>query len=578
MPPAAVSKNPLASGFLLDLMECRLALCLTQFKRRLEATVSKPRRIQRTALGIGPRIVLAFVLVFGIMGGLSLLLLKSSLLPTFDGIERRFAMDSAKRVISGFDEQLAAIAALNQDWGLWDELYFHIQRPSKTFERSNIGGAAMQTSNFNAVLILDRKGTTVGFGARELSNGSLPQADELLVPLRKRWKNYPLTSSARECGLAFLQTMLSAVCWGQVLHSDGSGPAIGTILMARELNAEALKTIAQNAGAAFTLMHSLIANDVSNESDLWTLSSFKYLQHNEVSVLYAPSTITLTYPLWGLDKSPLASVSMQLERSLLLQAQRVVTGTLLQMAAVTLITGLLLLAAVHFWLVRPITRLHKEVNALSTSRRWDSVLHYDRNDEIGALTQGINGLLSVLHDQVDALETLSSTDALTGLANRRHFDERLKLELGRMARRSARLSLLLVDVDHFKLYNDHYGHPKGDEILQQLGQLLQHCGRQQDLAARIGGEEFSLLLPDTDTAGARALSDKIRKGLEALNLLHAKSPTSSKLTVSIGVATWSSLSDGGATELIAQADKALYTAKNRGRDRTCVYGTAEVPL
>lgn len=539
--------------------------------------MSKPRRIQRTALGIGPRIVLALVLVFSIMGSLSLLLMKNSLLPTFDGIERRFAMDSAKRVISGFDEQLAAIAALIQDWGLWDELYFHIQRPNKTFERSNIGRAAMQASNFNAVLMLDRKGTPVGFGAREPSNGSLPKAGELLEPLRRRWKNNPLTSNSSECGLAFLQTKLSGVCWGQILHSDGSGPAIGTILMAREINAEALKSIAQNAGAAFTLEPPLKASGASTESNVWTLSTFKFLPYYEVGVLYDPSTITLTYPLLGLEKSPLTSVSMKLERGLLLQAKRVVTDTLIQMAGVTFITGLLLLVAVHFWLVRPITRLHKEVNELSTSRRWDSVLRYDRHDEIGALTQGINGLLAVLHDQVDALETLSSTDALTGLANRRHFDERLNLELGRMARRSARLSLLLVNVDHFKLYNDHYGHPKGDEILQQLGHLLQHCGRQQDLAARIGGEEFALLLPDTDAAGACALSDKIRQALEALNLVHAKSPTSPKLTVSIGVATWSSVRDGGAAELIAQADKALYAAKHQGRNRTCVYGTLGVP-
>jgi diguanylate cyclase (GGDEF)-like protein len=539
--------------------------------------MSKARRNQRKALGIGPRIVMTFVFIFSIMGGLSLLLMKNSLLPTFDGIERRSAMDSAKRVISGFDEQMAAIAAVNQDWRLWDELYFHIQRPNKTFERSNIGSAAMQASNFNVVLMLDQRGTTVGFGARELSNGSLPQQGELLEPLRRRWKDNPLTPKSSECGLAFLQTKLSVVCWGQVLHSDGSGPSIGTILIARELNAEALENIAQNAGAAFRLETDLKISDLSTAADVWTLPSFKFLPYNWVSALYNPSTIRLTYPLLGLEKSPLASVNMTLERSLLLQAKRVVSDTLMQMAAVTLITGLLLLAAVHWWLVRPISRLHKEVNALSTSRRWDSVLSFNRYDEIGALTQGINGLLSVLHAQVDALETLSSTDALTGLANRRRFDERLSLELGRMSRRSARLSLLLIDVDHFKLYNDHYGHPKGDEILQQLGRLLQNCGRQQDLAARLGGEEFSLLLPDTDATGACALADKIMKALEALNLVHAKSPTSSKLTVSIGVTTWSTVRGGGSAELIAQADKALYAAKHGGRNRTCVYGTPEVP-
>jgi diguanylate cyclase (GGDEF)-like protein len=532
-------------------------------------------------LGIGPRIVVAFALVFGLMGSVGLLLMKNSLLPTFDSIERRFALDSAKRVVSGFDEQMVAVSALNHDWAFWDELYFHLLRPNKVFEQSNIGSAAMQTSNLNAILLLDRQNKIVGFGARELSGGVMPRAPDMLVPLLRRWVRRPQNPKATECGLAWLQSKLAAVCWTQVVHSDGSGPAAGIVVMARELDAATLAGIAQNAGAAFTLDPSDTGNateDVQRApADIWKLPDFHFLAHGDVGVQYSATTITLKYRLEDLEGDPLAWVHMRMERSLMAQAQRVVTDVLFQLAAVALATGLVLLLAVHWWLVRPIARLHADVVALSASRRWDSVLRYDRPDEIGALTQGVNGLLVVLREQVDTLETLSSTDALTGIANRRLFDERLGLELGRLARRAAPLSLLLLDVDHFKLYNDHYGHPKGDSVLQQLGHLLQTCVRQQDLPARLGGEEFAMLLPDTDTAGARALADKVMKALEALNLEHVQSPTAARLTVSIGVATWATLQPGGAAELFAQADKALYAAKHSGRMRTCVYGAPDVP-
>lgn len=529
-------------------------------------------------LGIGPRIVVAFALVFGLMGSVGLLLMKNSLLPTFDSIERRIALDSAKRVVSGFDEQMAAVSALNHDWAFWDELYFHLLRPDKVFERSNIGSAAMLTSNLNAVLLLDRQHQIVGFGARELSGGVMPRAQDMLVPLLRRWVHKPQNPKATECGLAWLQTKLAAVCWTQVVHSDGSGPAAGTVVMARELEAATLAGIAQNAGAAFTLdpTDGSAADAPREPTDTWKLPDFHFLAHGDVGVQYSPATITLKYRLEDLEGDPLAWVHMRMERSLMAQAQHVVTDVLFQLAAVALTTGLVLLLAVHWWLVRPIARLHADVVALSASRRWDSVLRYDRPDEIGALTQGVNGLLAVLRAQVDSLETLSSTDALTGIANRRLFDERLGLELGRLARRTAPLSLLLLDVDHFKLYNDHYGHPKGDVVLQHLGRLLQTCGRQQDLPARLGGEEFAMLLPDTDAVGARALADKIMKALEALNLEHVRSPTAATLTVSIGVSTWTTVQGSGA-ELFAQADKALYAAKHSGRMRTCVYGAPDVP-
>ena len=540
--------------------------------------MSEPGRPLLAGLGIGPRIVVVFALVFGCMGSLGLLLMKNSLLPTFDNMERNFALDSAKRVVSGFDEQMSTVSALNHDWAFWDQLYRHMQRPDTVFERSNIGQEAMQSSNLHAILLMNLQGQVHGFGARAFGGGTVAQAGDLVAPLLRRWARQPQQAGRTACGLARLQNALCVVCWTGIVQSNGMGPAVGTVVMARELDARTLEVMAQYAGAAFTVENTA-AQPAETEvaAVAWKLPDFNYLQHGDLQAQFAPEAIALKYLLQDLEAQPLAWVRIHMDRKLMAQGQRVIKDVLVQLAVVALATGLVLLITVHWWLVRPIARLRLDVAELSATRRWEQTLAYDRPDEIGALTQGINGLLAVLREQVGTLETLSSTDALTGIANRRQFDERLAHELVRLGRRTEPLSLLLLDVDHFKLYNDRYGHPEGDAVLRQLGALLRASCRQQDLPARLGGEEFALLLPDTGDAGAAAMADKVMKALAALAIRHDSSPTAPHVTVSIGIATWSTVLAGGPAELFAQADKALYAAKHGGRMRACVYGTPAVP-
>jgi len=169
------------------------------------------------------------------------------------------------------------------------------------------------------------------------------------------------------------------------------------------------------------------------------------------------------------------------------------------------------------------------------------------------------------------LKTLALTDKLTGLANRRAFDEVLEQECRRALRGSLPLSLILLDVDLFKRFNDHYGHPAGDLCLQHVGRFLaERITRSGDLAARYGGEEFAVILPNTDQEGARAVAERIRTGIAALLLPHAHSPYGI-VTISAGVTTVAPGSDAAlrADALIERADRQLYGAKDAGRNRVC---------
>ncbi|MBF0613570.1 MAG: diguanylate cyclase [Magnetococcales bacterium] len=170
----------------------------------------------------------------------------------------------------------------------------------------------------------------------------------------------------------------------------------------------------------------------------------------------------------------------------------------------------------------------------------------------------------------DQLMRLAVTDGLTGLANRRHFDLVLEKEYPRLARNRGLLSMILFDVDHFKAFNDTYGHLAGDDCLRRIGGVvLQAITRAADLGARYGGEEFVCILPETGHEGALRIAERIRTGIHALEIPHAKSSVAKHVTASLGVVTVRCIAGRSPLHVVAQADEQLYSAKSSGRNRIC---------
>lgn len=172
------------------------------------------------------------------------------------------------------------------------------------------------------------------------------------------------------------------------------------------------------------------------------------------------------------------------------------------------------------------------------------------------------------------LEKMSSLDGLTGIDNRRSFDEYIEIEWKRCLRESKPLSLIMIDIDHFKLFNDTYGHQGGDNCLKEVAETLSCLiKRPPDIVCRYGGEEFVIILPETDADGARVVAERLRSGIEGLRILHASSRVSKFVTISLGVAGVMPNKYASANELIEKADKALYKAKLDGRNRYSVYNS-----
>lgn len=232
--------------------------------------------------------------------------------------------------------------------------------------------------------------------------------------------------------------------------------------------------------------------------------------------------------------------------------------------------------------IQPLIFLQSFTGILSLTALLFAALTQEREQARKALTQMIDSLenqvkcrtceLQVAQQKLQfanqELEKLVNLDALTQVANRRWFDRTLEQEWYRLLREQKPLSLLMLDIDYFKAYNDFYGHPQGDSCLHQVAQVLtQAAGRSADGVARYGGEEFAILLPSTDLIGAIAIAEKIQCTLAHLRLAHRASPLQPTLTVSIGITCLIPTPPHPPKTLVQQADQALYQAKRQGRNQ-----------
>ncbi len=275
---------------------------------------------------------------------------------------------------------------------------------------------------------------------------------------------------------------------------------------------------------------------------------------------------------------------------------------------VTQIIQSLLLAGLIMWMFNRSVTVHvqhiaRHLEQLSPANL-KHILRLERStkrrDELTLLESGVNDLQDKLSDYLDRqkrdeqelaarsdqlaelveertaelreankrLEELTRSDPLTGLANRRHFDELKEVEFRRAQRLGQPLSVLMCDVDFFKRYNDTYGHALGDQCLQAVaGTLKSVFARAGELVARMGGEEFAVLLPGCDANNARKAAERLRQAMATLAMKHANSPVAAHVTLSIGVAQFDPETTDRFDQLLQRADQALYRAKSQGRDR-----------
>lgn len=276
---------------------------------------------------------------------------------------------------------------------------------------------------------------------------------------------------------------------------------------------------------------------------------------------------------------------------------RTLVGSVASILLVTLVAAALAAAVLDGQIVRPLQRLtqvaasleegdlsvraevtgHDEVAHLSTTfnRMADTLERNTRGleDQVRSRTFELTDMNRRLCEANDRLQLLATTDGLTGLFNFRHFDTTLRAELRRSGRITAPLTLLMLDVDHFKDYNDHCGHPAGDEVLRGIAEQIRARLRATDIPCRYGGEEFAAILLDTGKEAGIEVAEELRRRIEETPFAGEACQPGGRLTVSIGVATYPP--DGvSAEELLRASDRALYGAKQAGRNRVVAADSA----
>ena len=234
-------------------------------------------------------------------------------------------------------------------------------------------------------------------------------------------------------------------------------------------------------------------------------------------------------------------------------------------------------------IVAPVAQLVKHAEQVAAGN-YAARSDIQADNELAALAAGFNEMSAAIESDIaarqrveadlleakNALEALAHRDGLTNLPNRRHFDDKMEKEWRRTQRAQQPLAVLMMDIDFFKGYNDHYGHGGGDECLKQVAAALAHAlVRPGDLVARYGGEEFVAILPATELAGALLTAERLRSRIEELALPHERSQAAGHITLSIGCASMVPSPECAPAQLLAAADRMLYQAKTQGRNRVC---------
>jgi diguanylate cyclase (GGDEF)-like protein len=275
-------------------------------------------------------------------------------------------------------------------------------------------------------------------------------------------------------------------------------------------------------------------------------------------------------------RTPWQLVILFARSEMLFDVYRSVAGQALIFLILTLIIWLIIAKAVGR-ITSPIEEMAKSMSLIAGGDYEVEFRPVSSKDEIGVVSRAFSSLIKSVKEYSEKLRELSITDALTGLFNQREFRARFEKEWERSTRYGNNLSFLMIDIDLFKRFNDEFGHQKGDEVLKAVAVILKDNIRDADTAFRYGGEEFSVILPQTDLKRAEIAAEKLRVAAERLEPFSSEDSKERRITISVGVSSFPECTNSR-EELIRLADEALYEAKEMGRNRVRLARATKMPF
>ncbi|MBI5091059.1 MAG: diguanylate cyclase [Candidatus Hydrogenedentes bacterium] len=494
---------------------------------------------------------------------------------SFLKIESSHAEADIQRCIEAVTREQEHLANSVSDWAMWDDTYRFVSDNNQAYIDSTLAENALDTGvKVDLLFILDPAGKVVWKRLKDLKSNealSLPE-----FPPDQWPADSPLLArnSAKGAagGIVLTDHGPMIVASGQVLPSNGQGASRGSLVMGRFLNEDAVKKLSEQTRVEFSVWQmnrDTLPGPEEQIADQIAVDKTLVVEDSDGKKL----RVYHTYP--DAQQHAALLVCALVPRDVSNQGREAMWVSVVTLIAAGLVLTVILLAVLQRNVVQPVAGLTRSLAGIVNSQDLARRLPASRADEIGILTRELNGMLERLErDSVERerlsreLERLSQHDSLTGLANRRQFDEAMTREWNRAMRTQDSLAFLMIDVDCFKDFNDHYGHQAGDAVLQKIASVLGvYTRRAIDLAARYGGEEFALVLPGMNWKDAGRLAENLRADVEALNIEHIKSHTGGRVTISLGFAATIPRQSSSMFSFISEADQALYHAKKAGRNQ-----------
>ena len=492
-------------------------------------------------------------------------------MPLAKEIEVQATYSEIERIKSILLHEGKVLEQLTLDWAIWDDTYKYITSRYPDYESSNLTKSSLQVLSLNAFFFYDLNYQVVWGKTWDFEKDAplyLPQLPVEAPPEKIFLDNLTLSklpgSHDSNTGLISTDNGIMLVSAYPSVGSDNVKSPNGFVLMGRLLYGQLLDDIRHRANVQLSL-HSLTTPRLAPHL---TVARNQISTGDPVYVNRISDTQILAYALLK-DVSGKSSIllEVQLDRTIMPLASRTLTSNL-QLTSILLLVAVGLFAVlIYGFVIKPIHALERFIS-YATELQLDENLPKPKlpNDEIGNLGRQFCQLIEKLRKRTSELNSLSLKDDLTGIANRRMANAYLE-KLTKILREPKQpLALLLCDIDHFKMYNDFYGHAAGDTSLKEVADALRRsANKRHDLVARWGGEEFLVILPNTTVQEAKTVAARIINEVVALKLPHEKSPTHEFITISCGV-DGEVQDNASIAERIQRVDIALYQAKANGRN------------
>ncbi|KPQ24942.1 MAG: two-component system, cell cycle response regulator [Halomonas sp. HL-48] len=478
--------------------------------------------------------------------------------PTLQAEERMMVKRELDRVERSFERDQQQLFAQVRDWAHWDDTYQFVQGDYPRYQDVNFSQEMFEDMRYQLMAFFNTDGEVRFLAGISPATGDYQTCTALVdeCAWMAPWVNNMQAAidddSVSQTAIYADQTPV-LVAATPILRTDSSGPPAGWLFKARTLDDEWQAFLEDYTGLPISLE---LVNQPTPPSDDLSFSGNSVYAERYFPILSSVGPQSL-------------GVGIELNRTSYLTSLTTFRYVLLWTAGLMILVIGLVLLLLEKMVLRPLRMLTQFTQHL-TMHEADVHGLTQRNDEIGILSRAFQEQFTCQQRLNDDLLKLSTHDPLTGLPNRRLFDQHLDTAFSEAGADS--LAVMMLDIDHFKLYNDHYGHPEGDVCLQRLADVMHSVAQSRGFfIARTGGEEFCAILPQVSPESAKAIGEQLSAAVDDLHIPHTTSPVKPFVTISAGIAMLQDPDSQSPSAVVSCADQALYQAKEAGRHQVALF-------